>query len=82
MTKNNVRTIDQVAALYGVHRTTVYRWVRNNAFDVAPTIVPSPSRQRDRVLFDSKAVVKQFRKDVPPAAREAAADRLKEFVRG
>jgi hypothetical protein len=53
-------TADEVAELYGVHRSAVYRWVASDAFDPAPITIPSPSGQRDRILFDRDAVAKQF----------------------
>lgn len=53
-------TAEQVAVLYGVAKSTVYRWYENDLFDVDPQVVPSPSGTRDRLLFDRDAVAEQF----------------------
>jgi len=53
----------EVAELYRVHIATVYRWVDQGAFDVPPTVIPSPSGRRDRLLFDRAAVLKQHEKE-------------------
>ena len=56
-------TAAEVAALYKVHVSTVYRWVEADAFDVAPTVIPSPSGTRDRLLFDRSAVLAQHERE-------------------
>lgn len=60
MPGNTPATAEQVAALYGVAKTTVYRWYENDLFEVPPQVLPSPSGTRDRLLFDRAAVGKQF----------------------
>lgn len=76
----------EVAVLYGVAKSTVHRWVESEAFDPAPMVLPSPSGERDRVLFDRDAVVKQFEaemldpRDLTPAVMlEDRKLRLKAF---
>jgi len=81
----NVRTADQVAELYGRDRTTVFRWVKAGLFDPAPTIIPSPSGARDRVLFDVEAVAKQFEQEMTASKGrllEAHREKLEKFRRG
>ncbi len=77
----------EVAVLYGVAKSTVHRWVENGAFDPAPMILPSPSGERDRVLFDRDAVAKQFREEMlngkdkrPPETTVARSEALEEFL--
>jgi hypothetical protein len=76
---SNIRTADQVAELYGVAKSTVHRWVKNGGFDPAPTVVPSPSGERDRILFDVDAVVAQYEREFPTMGDAA---RLEAFRRG
>lgn len=80
---------EEIALLYGVAKTTVYRWYEADAFEVMPQVLPSPSGTRDRLLFDREAIAKQFEaemldpKDVIPeetrAHRRAA---LEAFLNG
>jgi hypothetical protein len=56
-------TAAEVAALYRVHVSTVYRWAEADAFDVAPTVIPSPSGTKDRLLFDRAAVLAQYERE-------------------
>lgn len=60
----NPATAEQVALLYGVAKSTVYRWYENDAFDVPPLSMPSPSGTRDRLIFDRETVAKQYEKEV------------------
>lgn len=53
----------EVAELYKVHISTVYRWIESKAFDPEPTVVPSPTGQKDRVFFDRAAVMDQHRRE-------------------
>lgn len=76
---NKPRTVDQVAKLYDVGRATVYRWVDHGLFWKAPTIIPSPSGARDRILFEADTVAEQFRKEVLVAVGDAEK-RLEEFL--
>jgi hypothetical protein len=75
---NKPRTVDQVAKLYDVGRATVYRWVENRLFWTAPTIIPSPSGERDRILFDADKVAEQFQQEIGGSAE--ADERLAEFL--
>lgn len=56
-------TADEVAALYGVHKATVYRWVKLKAFKRPPLMIPSPSGERDRLLFDRNATLRQHKEE-------------------
>ena len=80
-------TADEIAKLYGVAKTTVYRWYEADAFEVAPTVIPSPSGTRDRLLFDRAAVAEQFRDEmlnakdmIPDETRAQREQRLTEFT--
>lgn len=54
---------EEVATLYGVAKSTVYRWYEADAFDVgAVTAIPNP--QRDRLLFDRERIGKQFEREM------------------
>lgn len=82
-------TAEQVAQLYGVAKSTVYRWYESGAFDVEPTTIPSPSGTRDRLLFDRDAVGKQYEKEMlsphdltPTETIEGRRGRLEAFLRG
>jgi transposase len=59
-------TAREVAELYGVNVVTVYRWVEAEMFDKAPTKLPSPSGERDRLLFDRAAVLAQHERETNP----------------
>ena len=80
-------TADEIARLYGVAKTTVYRWYEADAFEVAPTVIPSPSGTRDRLLFDRAAVAKQFEEEMldprsqrPENITRERRKRLKDFI--
>lgn len=83
-------TADQVAELYGVGRTTVYRWVDNGMFaeDVI-TRMKSPSGERDRVLFDREATAIQFENEMihepvklPAGVLKARTQAVEDFRNG
>ena len=89
MTSKTPATAEEIATLYGVHKTTVYRWVEANAFDAAPTVIASPSRERDRLLFDRAAVAVQFEKEmldpadlIPDESRAVRLKHLEAFRAG
>jgi hypothetical protein len=82
-------TAEQVASLYGVAKTTVYRWYENDLFAVPPQVLPSPSGTRDRLLFDRAAVGKQFQEEMldprsqrPENITRDRKQRLEEFLGG
>jgi hypothetical protein len=77
---------EEVAALYGVAKSTVYRWYEADAFDSgAVTAIPNP--QRDRLLFDRKRVGKQFEREmldpkdtIPDETRQRRSAALEVFL--
>lgn len=80
---------EEVALLYGVAKTTVYRWYENDLFDTAPQVLPSPSGTRDRLLFDRAAVGKQFETEMldpestlRPGTYKERSQRLEAFLNG
>lgn len=87
---NTPATADQVAELYGVGRTTVYRWAEQGMFDNGVIVrMPSPSRERDRLLFDRVATAAQFQKEMLESPvmlserdRDARTKKMKEFTDG
>lgn len=64
MASDTLATAEQVAVLYGVAKSTVYRWYENDLFDTDPIVIPSPSGNRDRLLFGREAVAKQFMREM------------------
>lgn len=79
---------ERVAELYGVTRTTVYRWVHREFFDPAPTTIATPSGTRDRILFDAGQVARQYRREmIRPTKRgsqlrETRSAALRKFLEG
>lgn len=78
---------ERVAALYGVSRMTVYRWANSGQFDVAPSVVSTPSGKHNRLLFDVDAVAEQYRDEMlrglePGPLRAQREARLKTFLGG
>lgn len=64
MASSTPATAQEVAELYGVAKSTIYRWYESNLFDQEPTVLPSPSGNRDRLLFDREAVGDQFTREL------------------
>ena len=84
MTATKLATVDQVAKLYEVDRTTVWRWHHNDLFSAPRQSLPSPSGQRDRILFDVTAIVHQYRREMilglePGQILDYRNQKLKEF---
>jgi hypothetical protein len=78
-----IATAAQVAALYGVNISTVYRWIQTGQFTPAPQHVPSFTGKQDRYLFDREAVARQFRAEIHGERLEISAQlikRLKAFT--
>lgn len=80
---------EEVALLYGVAKSTVYRWYEADAFDVEPQVIPSPSGTRDRLLFDRDAVAEQFETEMldpadllSPETKAARKTALEAFLNG
>lgn len=89
MASETPATAEQVASLYGVAKTTVYRWYDNDLFTTPPQVLPSPSGTRDRLLFDRAAVGKQFQEEMlnpdhvlSPEIVIARSEALEEFLGG
>lgn len=89
MASETPATAEQVASLYGVAKTTVYRWYENDLFTVPPQVLPSPSGTRDRLLFDRAAVGKQFQEEMlssdhvlSPETVIARSEALEAFLHG
>lgn len=86
---NTPAKAEEVALLYGVAKSTVYRWYENNLFDVDPTVLPSPSGSRDRLLFDRPSVAAQFEREllapgdlIPDETRKRRTEALEAFRAG
>jgi predicted site-specific integrase-resolvase len=67
-------TAREVAELFGVALPTVHRWIKAGLFDVAPTMIPSPSGGRDRPMFDRVAIMMQFDREQRIGAHPPAAE--------
>lgn len=83
---NKLVTASQVAWLYRVHKATVHRWFADGLFTHTPVIMPSPSGTRDRVLFNSDDIARQYADEMikgydPGPERDANERRLEEFLR-
>lgn len=86
---NTLAKAEEVASLYGVAKSTVYRWYENSLFDVEPTVLPSPSGNRDRLLFNRPAIAEQFEREllapgdiIPDETRQRRSEALEVFRAG
>lgn len=70
---SDMMSTSEVAALYGVTKMTVIRWVEAGRFDPAPERMHTGTGQRKPFLFDRAAVLAQREREVgeglsrPPA---------------
>lgn len=68
-----VLTAPEVASLYGVDKSTVHRWIERGLLP-EPTLLPSPSGQRDRPLFDAAAIGALFEEEIAPLRQTDMAE--------